>query len=186
MLYFGKKFFGGSSKTSTTATNNSTIRKSDYFDFFQLPFDLKVEIFGWLEIDELKTSESVCKEWKGLATHESVWKKLYDRYRKLFRFSFPFLTSYFYYDRDFGQKAGTWDSEDSKLFWSVKNNFPHSVNIILREAKDKNPEFLESQKDAGFSPLYRACQKGHLEVVKILIKHGADIEAKKGYTYFYL
>lgn len=130
------------------------------FDFVELPNDLKVEIFGWLDLDDIKVAERVCREWRNLSENEAVWKKIYDR--------------------DFGQKEGTWESEDAKLFWFVKNNYPHCVNIVLKENKDKNPGLIESEKDAGFSPLYRACQKGHLEVVKVLISHGANIESKKG------
>ncbi len=41
-------------------------------------------------------------------------------------------------------------------------------------------DILESSIDAGFSPLYRACQRGFVRIVKLLVEMEADIESKKG------
>jgi ankyrin repeat protein len=59
----------------------------------------------------------------------------------------------------------------------VKSNKLPVVSYLL--TKDKS--LVEATDKVGnFTPLYRAAQKGLLDMAKLLVKKGADIESTKG------
>ena len=61
-------------------------------------------------------------------------------------------------------------------------NDPGVVRLLLDHGADPNVQ--AHGRDDGLSPLHRASQKGSTEIVRLLIEHGASIEAKdkKGRT----
>ena len=42
---------------------------------------------------------------------------------------------------------------------------------------EQNPKSVQASDAAGYTPLHFACQHGHVDVVKILIQEGADVNA---------
>ena len=60
------------------------------------------------------------------------------------------------------------------LLYGSTGPFPETVKILLD--RGANPNTVDS--DEHFSPLMHAAAEGHLEVVKVLIAHGADRSLK--------
>jgi uncharacterized protein len=60
------------------------------------------------------------------------------------------------------------------LLYGATGPFPETVKILLD--KGANPNALDSNEH--FSPLMHAAAEGHLEVVKLLLKYGADRSLK--------
>ncbi len=60
------------------------------------------------------------------------------------------------------------------LLYGATGPFPEAVKILLD--KGANPNALDSNEH--FSPLMHAAAEGHLEVVKLLLKYGADRSLK--------
>lgn len=62
-------------------------------------------------------------------------------------------------------------------FWAVKSNKIPVVSYLL----NKNKSLVEATDKVGnFTPLYRAAQKGLLDMCRLLLKKGADIESTRG------
>ena len=57
------------------------------------------------------------------------------------------------------------------------------VELLLQNGAEVDCLNLQCLK---FSPLYGACIKGHFEVAKLLIMHGADVNFKEKGNYFAL
>ncbi|RLU18410.1 hypothetical protein DMN91_008767 [Ooceraea biroi] len=62
----------------------------------------------------------------------------------------------------------------SSLHYAIRNNHIDIAKIIL--AKDKNVDINESS--GGFTPLHKAAEMGHLDLVNFLLEYGADINAR--------
>ncbi len=62
------------------------------------------------------------------------------------------------------------------IYWSSLGRVSQ-VKAILDSGEDSN--ILDSD---GYSALHAAAENGHLDVVKLLIEHGADIHYKSEYT----
>ncbi len=56
------------------------------------------------------------------------------------------------------------------LLYGSTGPFPETVKILLDRGADPN----RVDSDEHFSPLMHAAAEGHLDVVKVLIAHGAD------------
>ena len=56
------------------------------------------------------------------------------------------------------------------LLYGSTGPFPETVSILLDRGADPN----KVDTDEHFSPLMHAAAEGHLEVVKVLLEHGAD------------
>lgn len=54
------------------------------------------------------------------------------------------------------------------------------VNILLDVPEKDLPKMLNSRTEAGETPLHLAARHGFTEIVKVLIKKGADLAAKDG------
>ena len=48
----------------------------------------------------------------------------------------------------------------------------------VKEIIDRDPNEINVQDSRGFTPLHLASGKGHIEIVKFLLNHGADIESE--------
>ena len=62
------------------------------------------------------------------------------------------------------------------VYWSSLGRIDQ-VEAILNSGLDPNMHDSD-----GYSALHAASENGHLEVVKILVEHDADINYKSGYT----
>ena len=64
--------------------------------------------------------------------------------------------------------------ELNEQFWeAVRIGDPASVTALLDKGADVNAKFRY-----GMTALFKASERGHLEVVKILLAHGADVKVK--------
>jgi hypothetical protein len=97
-----------------------------------------------LKISDLNRLKLVCKEWFELASSHTVWQKLYER--------------------NFDQDPDQLPTDEHRFFWAVKRNLLPAVVLLYQ----KKHELLESEYDRGFSPLYRAAQKGHTGTITII------------------
>lgn len=61
---------------------------------------------------------------------------------------------------------------DEELFLAVADGDIQQVNRILKKFQDPN-----CQNQDGATPLFKACEAGHTEVVSFLLEHRADCEA---------
>lgn len=59
---------------------------------------------------------------------------------------------------------------DRVLPWTVDNGFLWTTGKLLEMGADVN-----SKNNAGETALYKACENDDIDVVKLLLKHGADI-----------
>jgi ankyrin repeat protein len=76
---------------------------------------------------------------------------------------------------DAGAEIGKREYLDrTALHYGSTGPFPETVKILLDRGADPN----EVDSDEHFSPLMHAAAEGHLEVVKVLIAHGADKSLK--------
>jgi ankyrin repeat protein len=73
----------------------------------------------------------------------------------------------------------TLDEEDERalrldiLHGAIRKNNVHDTEALLA----RNPELLECQADSqGLFPLHYAVKKGHIEIVKLLVGRGANVE----------
>lgn len=64
---------------------------------------------------------------------------------------------------------------DTPLMSAIRNNLADIVQILL--SSDANPDFPD---DSGWYPLHFATQKQNIEIVKLLVKHGAIIDQGDG------
>src|SRR5215470_5283086 len=62
---------------------------------------------------------------------------------------------------------------NDQLFEAVRKGDPASVTALLDKGADVNAKFRY-----GMTALFKASERGHLEVVKILLAHGADVKVK--------
>lgn len=94
-------------------------------------------------------------------------------------------TTYAFFDHCF---ANTYvgDSEELKkllilLFQYAKEGNTKEMEVLLYTNPQYKEQFITAEDSIGkFTALYRACQAGHLEVAKILVEYGFDLESKKG------
>ncbi|RSL60417.1 hypothetical protein CEP53_005440 [Fusarium sp. AF-6] len=55
----------------------------------------------------------------------------------------------------------------------------HGMLWAVRELLDYDTSLISRADENGRQPLHKACREGHLEIVNLLLQHGADIEAKE-------
>ena len=78
-------------------------------------------------------------------------------------------------------------TDELVLFNAADEGDLANVREIIKRNENVNLDFRNGQKDAK-TPLHAAAQKGHLQVVIVLIEAGGsiDVEDKFGYTPLYL
>ncbi|KAL3841676.1 hypothetical protein ACJMK2_019788 [Sinanodonta woodiana] len=82
------------------------------------------------------------------------------------------------------QSSWEMDEEDSmeeiekdpskKILWAAENNNLDVVQTLLAD----NPELILTRDADGYTPLHRSSYNGHLEMIEVLLAHGADVHAK--------
>ena len=60
------------------------------------------------------------------------------------------------------------------LLECAENGMVDHVERIL----DQDPSLINCRDSDGYSPLHRACYNGHLDVVKVFLQRGADVQAR--------
>ena len=104
-------------------------------------------------------------------------------------FWFPYAVNQLYKDNKtrihmICHKMGSYKSDDSRIDWYNQINidtYNPAERIKQLLAYGANPDIKDSQ---GFTPLHICCRngwKGHKEIAEILIKAGADINARNKY-----
>eukprot|EP01116_Phalansterium_solitarium_P011086 TRINITY_DN26693_c0_g1_i1.p1 TRINITY_DN26693_c0_g1~~TRINITY_DN26693_c0_g1_i1.p1 ORF type:complete len:512 (+),score=120.65 TRINITY_DN26693_c0_g1_i1:48-1583(+) len=116
-----------------------------------LPVELLFQIFSWFDADEVELVSKVCRSWKTLSCDTILWHDLYGR-----RFGISALRHL--------------RTDAEQFFWAIKFNRKSIVAYLLRH----NRLLLnEGDPKGGYSALYRACQYGHLRLVRMLIEESA-------------
>jgi ankyrin repeat protein len=67
---------------------------------------------------------------------------------------------------------------NDELFEATSENNLPEIRRLLSVGADVNATNTD-----GWTPLHKACMKGHVQVFKELVEYGADIEAKNSYDY---
>lgn len=65
---------------------------------------------------------------------------------------------------------------DTPLAWAVVNNHPHVAEFLIDYAGCN----MDKADNDGNTPLHKAGYKGHLEVLGLLVRRGADFWACNG------
>lgn len=73
---------------------------------------------------------------------------------------------------NFGDGTSVNPLRDPPLCWVARKNQPKLVDLLVAERAG-----LEVRHEGGATPLYLACQEGHAEVVRRLLKHGARVDS---------
>ncbi|KAK3583273.1 hypothetical protein CHS0354_011160 [Potamilus streckersoni] len=61
-----------------------------------------------------------------------------------------------------------------KILWAAENNNLDVVQSLLVD----DPELIHARDADGYTPLHRSSYNGHLEMIEVLLAHGADVHAK--------
>ncbi|XP_078077920.1 ankyrin repeat domain-containing protein 49 [Mustelus asterias] len=78
-------------------------------------------------------------------------------------------------DSDFKKKELELENDPaSLLLWASEKNQVSIVSRLLSE----NPNLVNVKDDDNYTPLHRAAYSDHMEVVRELIAHGADVHAR--------
>ncbi|XP_078401904.1 ankyrin repeat domain-containing protein 49 [Cetorhinus maximus] len=78
-------------------------------------------------------------------------------------------------DSDFKKKEIELENDPaSLLLWASEKNQISIVSRLLSE----NPSLVNVKDDDNYTPLHRAAYNDHIEVVRELIAHGADVHAR--------
>ena len=104
-------------------------------------------------------------DWKAFPLHFAAYHENFLAVQKLIE-----------YDADIDARDGDgW----TPLSWASRGHFfeDGSVHRILLE---RGADVNARADDDGFTPLHRASEHGALEIVRLLLKHGADVEAVSG------
>ncbi|WP_341907505.1 ankyrin repeat domain-containing protein [Fluviicola taffensis] len=67
------------------------------------------------------------------------------------------------------------DTGDTPLMSAIRNEYIQIIAILLENGAD--PNFCNKQ---GFYPIHFATQKQNMEIVKLLVKYGAQIDQQDG------
>ena len=67
----------------------------------------------------------------------------------------------------------------SALYWACMKGNLTNVNRLLQSSADLDQQTNDKHLYAGSTPLNRSCYEGHLDIVKVLIKGGADVSIKE-------
>jgi ankyrin repeat protein len=71
------------------------------------------------------------------------------------------------------------DRDVSTLLQASHRGMTEVVELLLsKHDPEKKPSYLEQPSDDGVSPLIAAASEGHVEIVKALLKAGADVNSK--------
>ena len=73
--------------------------------------------------------------------------------------------------RLFPWTTGLWTFSRFPLLDSCKAGLLEVTNALLKEDASK----MDKANRWGWTPLYKACEKGHLDVVQVLVEKGADM-----------
>ncbi|KAL1259509.1 hypothetical protein QQF64_010086, partial [Cirrhinus molitorella] len=73
--------------------------------------------------------------------------------------------------------AGDNKSGRSPLVHAVENNFTEMVSFLIESGCDVN-----AQSYSGNTALHSACGRGHIEIVRVLLKNGADSSLKNNHN----
>ncbi|CAG2241463.1 ANKRD49 [Mytilus edulis] len=77
-------------------------------------------------------------------------------------------------DEDEENEEEIQNNPKKRILWAAENNHLDIVESILQS----DPELIKSCDDDMYTPLHRACYNGHVDMVKLLIRKNADVNAK--------
>lgn len=71
----------------------------------------------------------------------------------------------------------TIETLEKKILWATGEGKAELVEEILQS----NPNVHSAVDSDGYTPLHRACYNNHVDIARLLIKHGADVNARTQY-----
>jgi hypothetical protein len=148
-------------------------------EFSELPEELQLQVFRFLTPGEILSKVMpVCRNWRKIASDESLWRFLHNNY-----FGGP------------RPQNRSWRQECMRGLARVKRHTRrYQADVLLWAAKHGHVEFARKlisthsidvnaarsvKSDA--TPLHLACSQGHWAMVDLLIKNGADVNARTNY-----
>ncbi|KAL5007075.1 hypothetical protein ScPMuIL_015881 [Solemya velum] len=63
---------------------------------------------------------------------------------------------------------------NKRILWAAENNHLEIATSMLKD----QPDLVNVRDDDKYSPLHRACYNGHIDMVRMLLSRGADIQAR--------
>ncbi|RSL98385.1 hypothetical protein CEP52_010378 [Fusarium oligoseptatum] len=78
-------------------------------------------------------------------------------------------------DKDQIHQRSPYDEDKTAMEMAVDQGMLWAVRVLL----DYDTSLISRADENGRQPLHKACREGHLEIVNLLLQHGADIEAKE-------
>lgn len=66
-----------------------------------------------------------------------------------------------------------------EILWATNEGKADIVESILA----RNPNCKDAVDEDGYTPLHRACYNNHVDIAKILLRYGADVNARTEYEW---
>lgn len=182
----------GRTKTKVKSASSKKAPEAPCY-FNELPPELKLNIFAQLTPTEVVEAAGVCTEWRDLIlaepTSRMLWKEIYET-----MFGGPKLPETPYkkacldvvaeMKRRFRADSRTDHANDSntaglKLCWSSRYGHHQMAARLLRNWASQivNGWYLQQESQLLASPLFLAAQEGQMNVLSLLLKHGASVNS---------
>jgi serine/threonine-protein phosphatase 6 regulatory ankyrin repeat subunit B len=192
---------------------SNTISKEVISD---LPVEMIEVIFLYLTPQSIISMRKVSKKYLSISVSDHIWKYHFNTifsnkskpgqyeilFKKYYRESrklsiprdkfywgikhncFPFVVNLFSKHSQNTLKWSPQNKVSSHIYKAVLHGVNEIINFLLVNGYSNANDTLEGDS----SPLYLACQENHLEIVKTLIKNGANIEFsfREGFTPLYV
>ena len=144
--------------------------------FALLPLELTEHIFSWLEPNELRPLEGVCRAWRGILQEDSFWRAYFrakygtPRSQMSWREKCLRISNHVAH---FGQAKG------HLLNWGILHGYSKVVDNIVQSLEDCRVLNQARGAFVGCSPLLIAAEEGHQAVVDLLLKRrGIDPDVR--------
>lgn len=66
-----------------------------------------------------------------------------------------------------------------EILWAAEKG----KSLLVKQLLESDPTLVNAVDNDGYTPLHRACYNNDLELVDILLRHGADVAAKTEYEW---